>query len=141
MKNFILTDTGYWIGLIDPTDQYSEKAYVISDLIGNYNILFPWPCLYETLRTRYCKRKDKIILLEKLMKASNVTILDDSEYRELALNKTVQNIKMNKGFHSLADNVIREILSDINVKVDYLVTFNKRDFIDICLKRQIEILE
>lgn len=141
MNNYILTDTGFWIGLIDPTDQYSENAQVISELINNSNIIFPWPCLYETLRTKYCKRRDKIIILEKIIKASNVTILDDSVYREFALNKTIENIKLNKSFHSLADNVIREILSDINVRVDYLVTFNKRDFIDICMKRRIEILE
>ena len=141
MKNYILTDTGFWIGLIDPTDQYSENAQTISELINDNKIIFPWPCLYETLRTKYCKRRDRINILEKTIKSFNVKILDDSEYREFALEKTIENIKLNKSFHSLADNVIRGILSDINIKIDYLVTFNKRDFIDICLKRQIEILE
>ena len=141
MKTNILTDTGFWIGLLDPTDQYSDVANAISDLIEDYQILFPWPCLYETLRTKYSKRRDRIIILEKLLKKSNVILINDSEYRDSALSSTFHHIIIGKSFHSLVDNVIREILSDINLKIDYLVTFNKRDFIDICNKRRIEILE
>ncbi|MBI4647057.1 MAG: hypothetical protein HY738_10830 [Bacteroidia bacterium] len=76
-----------------------------------------------------------------MIKSPLVKIIEDNEYRESALEKTITNIKLSKSFHSLTDNVIREILSDINIKIDYLVTFNKRDFIDICNKRQIEIIE
>jgi hypothetical protein len=42
---------------------------------------------------------------------------------------------------SLADSVIREMLRDINVKVQYLATYNTPDFADLCAFREIEILE
>ena len=42
--------------------------------------------------------------------------------------------------YSLVDAVIREILKDKNLQIDYLATFNTRDFIDICAKRKIEIV-
>lgn len=141
MKQNILTDTGFWIGLLDPTDAYNKISEDISSLIKDDYIIFPWPCMYETLRTKYCKRRDRIIIIEKIIKSPNIELFDDCKFRNNALEKTLKNIKFGHSFYSLADNVIREILSDINVKIDYLVTFNKRDFVDICNKRQIEILE
>jgi hypothetical protein len=41
---------------------------------------------------------------------------------------------------SLVDMVIRYILDDVNIRKDCLLTFNRRDFVDVCRKRQIEIL-
>jgi len=32
------------------------------------------------------------------------------------------------------------VLDDINVKVDYLATFNDADFVDVCQRRRIEII-
>ena len=141
MKKNCLTDTGFWIGIIDPSDSKRENSLLIYDLIENHNILFPWPCVYETLKTRYSRRRDSLIILEKILKLPQITFISDIDYREDALEKTFLNFRLNKPTHSLADNVIREILHDINIKVDYLITFNKRDFIDVCHKRNIEILE
>ncbi len=39
----------------------------------------------------------------------------------------------------MVDCLIRLIIEDENVKVDYLVTFNVRDFHDVCMKRGIEL--
>jgi hypothetical protein len=41
---------------------------------------------------------------------------------------------------SLVDTVIREMLSDESLKIDYLITFNIKDFIDVCSRRNITIL-
>ena len=41
---------------------------------------------------------------------------------------------------SVVDSVIREIITDINVKIDYLITFNIKDFQDLCALRRIEII-
>jgi hypothetical protein len=139
-RSYVLTDAGFWIGLLDQSDQFNDNAISILALIEDHNIVFPWPCVYETLRTRYCKRKDFMIILEKIIKGPNITLFDDSQYRKTALETTFINIKLRKSFQSLVDNVIREILCDINVKIDYLVTFNERDFSDICSKRNIQIL-
>ena len=37
--------------------------------------------------------------------------------------------------------VIREMISDIDMRIDYLVTFNVKDFADVCAIRGVEILD
>ena len=67
-------------------------------------------------------------------------LLEDSKYKDEAL-KQVFTYNRKAGFtFSLTDSVIREILKDINVTVNYLVTYNERDFKDICDQRLIEII-
>jgi hypothetical protein len=41
---------------------------------------------------------------------------------------------------SLVDRVIREMLEDRSLGLDVMVTFNQRDFADVCERRRIEIL-
>jgi len=40
----------------------------------------------------------------------------------------------------MVDCLLRLILDDTNVKIDYLATFNKGDFIDICRKKRVAII-
>ena len=35
--------------------------------------------------------------------------------------------------------LIRFILNDVNLKIHFLVTFNEKDFMDVCQERRIEI--
>ena len=42
---------------------------------------------------------------------------------------------------TLVDLIIREILLDVEVKIDALITFNIADFEDICWKRNIELFD
>lgn len=140
MNKVILTDTGFWLGLIDPTDQFHSYAMNIADLIEGNRIIFPWPCLYETISTHLTRRRKRLLLLEEIISKPNIIYLEDSEYKMEALNQVFQ-FNRSVGFtYSLTDSVIREILKDINVRVDYLVTFNERDFKDVCDQRFIEII-
>lgn len=140
MNKAILTDTGFWLGLIDPTDQFHSYAMNIADLIEGNRIIFPWPCLYETISTHLTRRRKRLLLLEEIISKPNIIYLEDSEYKMEALNQVFQ-FNRSVGFtYSLTDSVIREILKDINVRVDYLVTFNERDFKDVCDQRFIEII-
>ncbi len=41
---------------------------------------------------------------------------------------------------SLVDEVIRSALLDTDVKIDAMITFNPRDFYDICSDRRIELI-
>jgi predicted nucleic acid-binding protein len=138
---FILTDTCYWIGLLDNRDQHHEDSQIISDLIEGHNLAFPWPCLYETISTYLIRRKDRIRLFEQIIKSNKIQFIDDAEYREQALAKVFEVNSNTDGYsHSLVDAIMREMLNDINLKIDYLVTFNKKDFIDICSQRGIKML-
>jgi predicted nucleic acid-binding protein len=142
MSKIVLTDTCYWIGLLDSKDQHHDASTVISDLLINQKIVIPWPCLYETISTYLIRRKDRLSLLEQIIRSnSNIEFIDDTEYRNKALNNVFEaNNKYTEYSHSLVDAVLREMLSDINLRIDYLITFNNKDFIDICIKRGIEII-
>lgn len=140
MNKIILTDTCFWLGLVDPTDQFHASSLAIAELIEDNNIIFPWPCLYETISTHLTRRRERLLFLEEVISKPNIVFLEDSEYKNEALRHVFQ-FNRTAGFtYSLTDSVIREILKDINVKVNYLVTYNEPDFKDICDQRQIEII-
>ncbi|UXE67434.1 MAG: hypothetical protein KA713_02170 [Chryseotalea sp. WA131a] len=140
-NKIILTDSCFWLGLIDSTDQHHEKSLTVAELIEDHQILLPWPCLYETVSTHLTRRRKQLLLFEQLISKSNIKLFDDSRYRDNAFDQLLF-LNRQTGFtHSLTDGVLREILMDINVNVGYLVTYNNRDFIDICTQRQIEIID
>jgi len=146
MSKVVLTDTCFWLGLVDKTDQYHEASLVAADLIEGYQIIFPFPCLYETISTRMTRRREQLLHLEELISKPNIKLLDDSEYKEQALKQIFQNnrIKNNRIIgvtHSLTDAVIREILKDVNIRVNYMLTFNTKDFRDLCNQRNIELID
>lgn len=141
MAKYILTDTGYWLGLLDSKDAHHENSIVISELLEGNNIVIPWPCLYETISTRLTRRKESLTQFENILKDPRIIHIDDSAYKTSAIDNVFRrNRNYSEGAHSLVDSVIREMLLDINLKIDYLATFNVRDFQDVCFKRGIEIL-
>ncbi|WP_221394149.1 hypothetical protein [Dyadobacter sp. NIV53] len=111
----------------------------IAELIEGYQIILPWPCLYETISTHLTRRRKLLLYLEEFIRKPEVLLLDDTEYKENAFREVFIQNRLGHTY-SLTDSVIREILKDINVKVNYLATFNNNDFEDVCQKRQIEIL-
>jgi len=44
------------------------------------------------------------------------------------------------GCISLCDVLIRLLIEDVNLRIDALLTFNEKDFVDVCRKRRGEIL-
>ncbi|HMV09535.1 MAG TPA: hypothetical protein PK325_09875 [Cyclobacteriaceae bacterium] len=140
MAKNVLVDTGFWFAFYTPGDSNHEKAFVIADLLTNQNVLVPWPTLYETVNSKFLKRREVINNFETYIKKANVRLIEDSPYKDIAFQESVFFAQRNRNL-SLVDSIIRQIVVDISVKVDYLVTFNKRDFIDVCLRRKIEIYE
>ena len=140
MNKIILTDTCFWIGLIDPKDQFHEVSTAIAGFLEGNKILFPWPCLYETISTHLTRRREQLLYLEEYILKPNIVLFQDDEYKEEAL-KQVFLFNRNAGFtYSLTDSVIREILKDDRVKINYLVTYNFSDFQDVCAQRLIDII-
>jgi hypothetical protein len=126
--------------LVDPKDQFHSTSLAIAELLEDNKILFPWPCLYETISTHLTRRREQLLYLEEIISKSNIVLFHDDDYKEEALKQVFQ-FNRTAGFtYSLTDSVIREILKDINVKVNYLVTYNLPDFQDICNQRLIEII-
>jgi predicted nucleic acid-binding protein len=137
---YTLVDTGIWIAMFDPRDQYRERIEEISEYLEICYLILPWPTLYETLKTRLARNRNALQRFEAYLKRPHITFLDDELYRETALELCFSSTL--QAYHplSMVDCLIRLILEDINVKVSYLATFNNDDFIDICQKWQVEII-
>ena len=131
-----MIDTGFWFALYDVRDGFHQKANLLAELIIDNNVLIPWPCLYETINTRFCKNKPSIFGLRNFLKNPNTFLINDIDYRDDNLLEVFENLRN----LSLVDRIIRSILSDENFRIDYLITFNTGDFVDICNYRKIEIL-
>lgn len=129
----VLVDSGYWLALYDPRDQHHNEATGTEEYLHLVTPLVPWPTLYEVMRTRFVKRKDRLNQFEKALLALQPTFIDDSKYRDSALSKTWRGA----GTISLADHVLRLILEDRPSRIDYILTFNERDFTDIIYRLNI----
>src|SRR5947199_9794919 len=78
VNEIVLVDTGAWIALFDSREEQHTTVSELSDLIESLDLLFPWPVLYETLRTRFVRRPEWIIRLNDRLKKPNVLFIDDS---------------------------------------------------------------
>lgn len=104
-------------------------------IIENSSILIPWPTLYEVLNTTFIAEKPWIEKFDQFLRKPTITKVDDSLYKEQALIQTMA-MSREKGRNiSLVDRVIRQMVADVNLKIDHLVTFNYKDFNDVIKKR------
>lgn len=76
-----------------------------------------------------------------LLKRPRIGYLNDSMYVRGAFDIALES-SLNQGRPlSIVDCAIRLILDDVNIRVDYLMTFNPGDFIDVCERRRIRLVE
>jgi predicted nucleic acid-binding protein len=138
----VLVDTGFWFAMFDPRDQNYPEVQETAELLENARILLPWPTLYETLRTKFVKNWKALNRFELFLKKPNIGYLDDIPYREAALELSFTSSLRKEPSRplSMVDCLIRLIIEDVNIKIDYLATFNVPDFIDVCGKCRVEIL-
>jgi predicted nucleic acid-binding protein len=136
----VVVDAGYWYALFDARDALHTHANVKASHIDSLTVVFPWPTLYETLGTRFVKNRLGMDGLERLLKRPNVRLIDDSPYRDAALDATLQEGRLGKRAISLCDMMIRLMLEDVNLQIHAILTFNVKDFADVCRSGKIEIL-
>ena len=134
----IMVDTGYWYAICDRREPRHGTAATTFAGYERHGIILPWPCLYETLRTRFVRHQDAIQRFVAISRRPNVEHLDDSQYRDDAYEQTVRTARRRP--MSLVDMVMRLMLEDVNVRVNGLLTFNQKDFHDLCRKRDLEML-
>ncbi len=137
----VLVDSGFWFGLCDERDQFHKEAARIFSAIKSARVLFPWPVLYEVLNSKFVKRQPSVVQFDANLKSLKLDYIEDQIYRRSAYQESLVLAIPNKRQISLVDMVIRHMLADVNLRVDYLVTFNDGDFHDVCKKRMIEIIK
>jgi predicted nucleic acid-binding protein len=138
MAKYVLFDSCFWFALYDAGDEHHEEALILADDLSLDNLVLPWPCLYETLNTRFVRHVPWSKSFQGLLRQRNVSVLEDEPYREAAL-AAVFDVRIGLRL-SLVDAVIREMLRDPSVRLDAMATFNTRDFADVCAKRNIEMI-
>jgi predicted nucleic acid-binding protein len=138
----ILVDTGFWFALFERTDSYHAQAEEKSAYLWPLNIVIAWPVLYETLNTRFVHTRNHLALrqFQTVLKRPGAVLLDDAPYRQNALELAFASSLKRSRALSLTDCVLRLMLDDTDTRIDFLATFNIRDFADVCRKRGVRLL-
>ena len=137
MNGGLLVDTGYFIALHDERDEHNATAKRHESLLELHPVVLPWPVLYETINTRFAKRPDVLRQIDVIVAKENTLLLDDSPYRQNAYRQVLQ-ISPKRPL-SLVDAVLRAIIEDVNVRISTLLTFNEKDFYDVCWPLSVEL--
>lgn len=142
--NTICVDSCFLIALYNETDEDHPRAKRLFleylDVVQN-QLLVPWPVLYESISTKMVKNRKRMDMLNKdwetLEKQGRLALLDDLRFREKAITESFKELQKESGRYrvlSLADRVIRNILCEVDIKIDGFITFDVGDFIDVCTK-------
>ncbi len=149
----ICVDANFLIGLYsekDPRVQSRAEILFVQYFENNIRnkLLVPWPILYESVATKITKSQKRMEVLNRdwkfLYKQGRLEFLDDKPFREKAIDESFEEILQDPLHYrglSLADRVIRNMLSDPNLKIDYFITFDREHFIDICTRFNRRLLE
>lgn len=135
----VLIDTGFWFALFTNGDPYHSEALEKYELLEHHHIVIPWPTLYETINTRFSKNREGMKSFEDFLKQEQVIKLDDAKYKETVIDLVFRKAEEYNPY-ALVDLVLREIISDSSIKIDYLITFNERDFADVCALSHVEVV-
>jgi predicted nucleic acid-binding protein len=137
----ICADTCFFIALYDARDQYHKEAgahFVDLFANGTNQLLVAWPVVYETFCTRMTRNRVALAKLQRdwnhLTSERRLQLLPDDPFRDGVIDECFRELRVLDHYRALSagDRVIRRMISDRNVRIDALVTFNARDFADVC---------
>lgn len=146
----ICVDTGFLLGLYVESDQYHLRAQRYSSEYfesAPNRLVIPWPILYETVSTRLVKDRRAMNLMEthwrRLLQQRRLQLFSDLAFRDEVMDECFNELRKAVAIArnlSLVDRVIRRALSDVNVRIDALITFNPGDFADVCREYRRQML-
>ncbi len=146
----ICVDSGFLIGLYDERDEFHEKArdYFLRFFDrGKNRLILPWPIVYEAVSTKMVKNKNGMVLLERdwkrLAAQNRLHLLSDLPFRTDVIEECFNELRKPPIHYrklSAVDRVIRKILSETNIRISAFITFNPKDFADVCKASNLEML-
>lgn len=146
----ICVDTSFLIGLYDETDNFHHRAkdhFLRYFTKSNNRLTAPWPIVYEAVSTKMVKNKKGMLLLESdwalLSKQQQLFLLSDLPFREGIVEECFDELRKPPVHYrrlSAVDRVIRRILSEPNIQITAFLTFNPKDFVDVCKRSRREML-
>ena len=119
MAKTYLPDTGFWIALYDN----DEEAETIASLIIDDNILILYPSMYEFLNSKF-SRRGLAHEFQKLLKRPNILKVFDDDYRDDSMDNFFFNATYYSKDVSLVDEVIKLMIVDTKLKVDFLISYD-----------------
>ena len=134
----VLVDTSVWYSIYDTKETRQSVISAALSSLDNTLVVFPWPVLYEVLRTKFVKRPLLMEQLELRLARPNVIKADDCKYRESALRESFAASKRHRNL-SLVDCVLRQVLLDEEQRIDYFLTLNLPDFVDVCRQTGVQV--
>ncbi len=123
----VLADTCFWIAAFDSREKEHKKAESLLRNIRKGVILMPWPVMYETWGTRLVKNEPMLRAFRSIFQ-EKVFRVNDSDYRVSCLLDALSD----KRPLSLVDRIVRKVLQDEKYRITQLLTFNQKDFSDVC---------
>lgn len=135
----VLVDSGFFFALFNERDRHHASACQLEGWLDLAQVILPWPILYETVNTRFVRRSANLAKFEAITRAPETVLLDDSPYRVASLGGVMAH-RGRPGPLSLVDAVLCNVIEDVNVPVSAILTFNDRDFLDVCLQHDVELL-
>lgn len=140
MSDNVLVDTGFWIALFEPRDQNHGYAIDREEWLEAATLVVPWPILYETVRTRFVRSRDRILRFDRYLKRPDVVFVDDADFRNEAYALSVEYAVTLHRPLSMVDMLCRLMIEDDNIRIDAILTPNDQDFRDVCMRTGTEIL-
>lgn len=119
MGKTYLPDTGFWIALYEN----DEDAETIALIIEDDNILIPYPSMYEFLNSKF-SRRGLAHEFQKLLRRPNFQKIFDDNYRDDSIKNFFFNAKYYRSDVSLVDEVIKLMILDPKLKVDFLISYD-----------------
>lgn len=140
----VVVDSCFWFSLLkNRNSDYHNEAVKIYEMLNEIGVYFiiPFPSLYETINTRLMKeghREKARWFFTQLISNSHFVMESDALYRDMAFQNTIS--KQNDRGISFVDNIIRGMLMDKASHIKALLTFNSKDFADLCYMNNIELI-
>ena len=135
----LLVDTGFFFALYDEREDRHADALKMQEWLEALVVVMPWPVLYETMNTRFARRRDIMTRFDALVSSRDTLLVDDSSYRSRAYGQAVASSQRGEPV-SLVDAILQAIIGDVNIPIAAMLTFNRRDFAAVCAQHSVELL-
>ncbi len=96
--------------------------------------------MYETLRTRFVHNRFALAQFELVLKMPNVVFIEDGPFRDAAFDLSLDSSLRRSRPLSMVDCLLRLVIDDARTSIQYLATYNRRDFVDVCASNRVEII-
>jgi predicted nucleic acid-binding protein len=142
MKREICIDTSFFIGLYQERHNFNSRArQLFGELFekSGHRMVILWPIVYETFSSKSVGNRNALENLKadwaRLRQKDQLRFMSDLPFRDRVIDECFDQLLLPvNGYRALsaADRVIRKVMADRNLRISGLISFNPKDFQDVC---------